>query len=84
MKIFMLFHNHTLFFQSIGVLKALYTDYKDVDLTVGGALEALAPGAQVGPTFLCILNEQFARSRRADRFWFENEASGLTEGTQTY
>ncbi|XP_077288383.1 peroxidase-like isoform X2 [Arctopsyche grandis] len=65
--------------QNIALLKTLYTNHTDVDLTVGGSLEALAPGAQSGPTFLCIMNEQFLRSRKADRFWFENKSSGFTE-----
>ncbi|XP_077288381.1 peroxidase-like [Arctopsyche grandis] len=65
--------------QNIAVLKTLYTNYADVDLTVGGSLEALAPGAQAGPTFLCIMNDQFLRTRKADRFWFENKSSGFTE-----
>lgn len=65
--------------QKIDTLKKLYKNYKDVDTTVGGALESLAQGAQVGPTFLCILNEQFLRTKRSDRFWFENRASGFND-----
>ncbi|XP_077288392.1 peroxidase-like [Arctopsyche grandis] len=63
----------------LDILKKLYKDYRDVDVSVGGALEELAPGAQVGPTFLCILTEQFSRTRKSDRFWFENSASGLNQ-----
>nr|WIM01331.1 peroxinectin 1 transcription variant X2 [Limnephilus flavicornis] len=63
--------------QNIAKLKTLYKSYKDVDVSVGGGLETIGE-AQVGPTFLCILNEQFRRTRQADRFWFENPTSGLT------
>lgn len=60
------------------ILKKLYKDYRDVDLSVGGTLETLAPGAEIGPTFQCIINEQFLRTRRADRFWFEHSTAGFT------
>jgi hypothetical protein len=43
-----------------------------VEFTVGGSLEAIVPGTLVGPTFLCILAEQFYRTRKGDRFFFEN------------
>jgi peroxidase len=43
-----------------------------VEFTVGGSLEAIVPGALVGPTFLCVLAEQFYRTRKGDRFFFEN------------
>ncbi|CAG9772547.1 unnamed protein product [Ceutorhynchus assimilis] len=53
-------------------LANLYEHPDDVDLTVGGSLEAIVPGTLAGPTFLCILTEQFFRTRVGDRFWFEN------------
>ncbi|XP_043257437.1 peroxidase-like isoform X2 [Colletes gigas] len=52
-------------------LSELYASPDDVDLTVGGSLEAHIPGTQAGPTFLCILTRQFYRTRVGDRFWFE-------------
>ncbi|XP_050293643.1 peroxidase-like [Anthonomus grandis grandis] len=53
-------------------LASLYEHPDDVDLTVGGSLEAIVPGTLAGPTFLCILTEQFFRTRVGDRFWYEN------------
>lgn len=53
-------------------LAGLYETPDDVDLTVGGSLENLVPGTLAGPTFLCILTEQFYRTRAGDRFWYEN------------
>ncbi|XP_061391455.1 peroxidase [Musca vetustissima] len=53
-------------------LKTLYPSHEDVEITVGGSLESHVAGALAGPTFLCILTEQFYRTRVGDRFFFEN------------
>lgn len=53
-------------------LSTVYEHPDDVDLTVGGSLEKIIPGTLSGPTFLCVLTEQFYRTRAGDRFWFEN------------
>lgn len=53
-------------------MKNIYESPEDVDLTVGASVENLAPGALVGPTFQCLLNIQYSRSRIGDRFFFEN------------
>lgn len=57
--------------KSVSNLQALYASPDDVDLTVGGSLEAHVEGTLAGPTFLCILTEQFYRTRVGDRFFFE-------------
>ncbi|XP_022901583.2 peroxidase-like isoform X1 [Onthophagus taurus] len=57
---------------NVNRLANLYESVDDIDLTVGGSLEILVPGTLSGPTFLCILTEQFYRTRAGDRFWFEN------------
>lgn len=59
-------------------LKGIYKHPKDIDLFVGGMAEYQSPGALVGPTFLCIIANQFIGSKRGDRFWYENEENGLT------
>ncbi|KAF4527139.1 hypothetical protein B566_EDAN007227 [Ephemera danica] len=52
-------------------LASLYANPDDVDMLVGGGLERNAEEALAGPTFVCIMAEQFRRARQGDRFWFE-------------
>ncbi|KAF8787391.1 Peroxidasin like protein [Argiope bruennichi] len=53
-------------------LKRLYGHPDNIDLWVGGISEDSVGGAKVGPTFLCLLIDQFKRVRDGDRFWYEN------------
>lgn len=72
--------------QSIEKLSQLYETPDDVDLAVGGSLENNVDGALTGPTFLCILIEQFHRTRVGDRFWYEssNPDTGFTRGLLSF
>ena len=40
---------------------------------IGGVLESPLPGAVVGPTFSCIIQQQFTILKQGDRFWYEND-----------
>ena len=55
------------------LLQEIYPRVEDIDLLVGGVLETSTEGAAVGPTFVCLLREQFVNIRNSDRFWYEND-----------
>lgn len=53
--------------------KFYYRSVHDIDLFTGGLAENKLPGAVVGPTFACLLGQQFQHVRRGDRYWYEND-----------
>jgi len=70
-------------FQSIDILRNLYGSVDEVDLFAAGVSEKPVPGALLGPTFLCLVGDQFGRLRRGDRFFYEegNQPSSFKPGT---
>ena len=54
------------------LMKSVYEHVDDVDLFTGGMAEKPVVGGIIGPTFACILGQQFLNLRRGDRFWYEN------------
>ncbi|XP_037782099.1 peroxidase-like [Penaeus monodon] len=52
-------------------LKRVYSHVDDIDLFIGGVSERPLPSGVLGPTFTCILGDQFSRIRRGDRYWYE-------------
>lgn len=56
---------------TILALSRLYQSIEDIDLYAGGLAERPVPGAILGPTFLCLIGDQFARLKRGDRFFYE-------------
>lgn len=54
-------------------LSTAYGNPSNVDLWAAGVSEQALPGGRVGPTFACLLAEQFKRTRESDRFWYQKE-----------
>ncbi|XP_050543951.1 peroxidase-like [Daktulosphaira vitifoliae] len=63
--------------QTITRLARLYNSVDDIDLYIGGVAEKSMADALLGPTFVCIVGDQFSRLRRGDRFFYE-EAGQLS------
>ena len=43
----------------------------DIDLYLGGFLEAAHEDSILGPVFKCIIGDQFARLKKGDRFFYD-------------
>merc|ERR1711974_190301 len=57
--------------QHIEQLRSIYRHVDDIDLYVGGFLEAAHEDSILGPVFKCIIGDQFARLKKGDRFFYD-------------
>lgn len=58
-------------------LQNVYGDVNQVELFVGLFAEDLATNASMGETLLSLYQLQFENIRDGDRFWYENDLSGI-------
>ena len=58
--------------ETVDRLQRVYSHIDDIDLFTGGLAERPVTGGVVGPTFACIIGQQFLNLRKGDRFWYEN------------
>ncbi|EFX80428.1 hypothetical protein DAPPUDRAFT_304119 [Daphnia pulex] len=61
--------------------KSIYASVDDIDLLIAAVSEKKAEGAAVGPTYACIIGEQFLRLKRGDRYFYDlgGQAGSFTE-----
>ncbi|XP_057375639.1 peroxidase-like [Daphnia carinata] len=59
----------------------LYDTVDDIDLFIGGISESKVEGASVGPTFQCMVADQFLRLKRGDRYFYDlgGQSGSFTE-----
>ncbi|XP_015113381.1 chorion peroxidase [Diachasma alloeum] len=58
--------------ETLGEIRKIYGEVDDVDLYTGALAEKTTEDGIVGPTFGCLIGDQFQRLQRGDRFWYEN------------
>ena len=68
--------------QLVPRLQRLFGDISDIDLFLGGLMERPVEDALLGPTFQCLVGDQFKRLKFGDRFWFEEsgQPNSFSEG----
>ena len=64
----------------------MYGSIENLDLYIGGLLERKDGDAILGPTFKCLVGDQFRRIRLGDRFWYEepNQAGSFSIGNKRF
>ena len=60
-------------------MKEVYDSVNDIDLYIGGVAETSVRGGVVGPTFACLIADQFRKLKYGDRFFYTHtNANGLS------
>ena len=80
------FHWNDFLLQLVPRLQQLYGSIENLDLYIGGLLERKDGDAILGPTFKCLVGDQFRRIRLGDRFWYEepNQSGSFSIGNKRF
>lgn len=54
-------------------ISMLYASVDDIDLYTGALAEIPKADGLLGPTFTCLITDQFVRLQRGDRYWYETD-----------
>lgn len=54
-------------YEIVDRLKLIYESVEDIDLFIGGISETAVAGSLLGPTFRCLVGDQFKRLHHGDR-----------------
>ncbi|XP_023315879.1 chorion peroxidase-like [Trichogramma pretiosum] len=67
--------------ESSNAISSLYESVEDIDLYTGALAEIPSGGSLLGPTFTCLISDQFKKLLFGDRFWYEfqNQSGSFTE-----
>ncbi|KAI4493627.1 hypothetical protein M0804_001803 [Polistes exclamans] len=57
--------------EALDAISKLYESVYDIDLYTGALAEIPKTDGIVGPTFTCLIADQFARLQKGDRYWYE-------------
>ncbi|XP_063703454.1 peroxidase-like [Culicoides brevitarsis] len=57
--------------KDINILRNIYASYHDIDLIVGALSEKAVPGATVGPTMQCLIEDQLTNARLHDPYFYK-------------
>ena len=69
--------------EALDSISKLYDNVDDVDLYTGALAEVTKGDGLVGPTFTCLIADQFERLQLGDKYWYEtpDEPGSFNEGT---
>lgn len=71
--------------EALDAISKLYDDVDDIDLYTGALAELPKGMGLLGPTFTCLIADQFERLQLEDRYWYEfaNQSGSFNEGKRT-